>query len=156
MDKARDTLAVNLVNEDNIEEDRINAHSARVCQGRMTETEKQLSVDAYPDIIRSFVSERTTFFLGPMTSFPMDGSDLLDQSGGGIQVLGTAHGMLPCLPDLFPSTPMTEQASSYECNFPSRILVEQLPPVTKQTPSSYTLSGSAGRLRCWHMVSTLA
>ena len=50
----------NLVSMDDLlEEDRINAaYILRECvKGRMTEREKQLSVDVHPDIVRSFVSD---------------------------------------------------------------------------------------------------
>ena len=130
----------NLVNEDNLlEEDRINAaYILRECvKGRMTETEKQLSVDAYPDIIRSFVSESgLPSSWDQITSFPMDGkTTCLINLEVEFQVLGTARRMLPCLlPDLFPSTPMTERNASVLQNAMVLILwdllVEQLPPVT--------------------------
>ena len=127
-----------LVNEDNLlEEDRINAaYILRECvKGRMTETEKQLSVDAYPHIIRSFVSESDVAWAPDRTtSFPMDGkTTCLINLEVELQVLPTARGMLHSLPDLFPST-MTERNASVLQNAMVLILwdllVEQLPPVT--------------------------
>ena len=102
----------------------------------MTETEKQLSVDAYPEIIRSFVSESgLPSSWDQITSFPMDGkTTCLINLEVEFQVLGTARRMLTCpIPDLFPST-MTEQNTSVLQNAMVLILwdllVEQLPPVT--------------------------
>ena len=128
----------NLVNEDSLlEEDRINAaYILRECvKGRMTETEKQLSVDAYPDIIRSFVSESglPSSSRDRTTSFPMDGkTTCLINLEVEFQVLRTAHNTLPCLLR-FPST-MTERNASVLQNAMVLILwdllVEQLPPVT--------------------------
>ena len=126
-----------LVNEDALlEEDRINvAYILRECvKGRMTETEKQLSVDAYPDIIRSFVSESgLPSSWDQITSFPMDGkTTCLINLEVEFQVLRTAHNTLPCLLG-FPST-MTERNASVLQNAMVLILwdllVEQLPPVT--------------------------
>ena len=127
----------NLVNEDSLlEEDRINAaYILRECvKGRMTETEKQLSVDAYPEIIRSLVSESgLPSSWDHITSFPMDGkTTCLINLEVEFQVLGTARRMLPCLLPV-PST-MTERNASVLQNAMVLILwdllVEQLPPVT--------------------------
>ena len=116
--------------DDLLEEDRINAaYILRECvKGRMTEREKQLSVDVHPDIVRSFVSDndesdgawdRTTFF-------PMDGkATCLINAEVEFYVLDTARGILELERNVAISILQNAMVLILW-----DLLVEQLPPVT--------------------------
>ena len=137
-----------LISNDNLlDEDRIvAAYILRACvKGRMTEMEKQLSVDAYPHIIRSFVSDndesdgardRTTFF-------PMDGKTTclidveveFDVLGTAREIISTVFSEVLVLWDLEQNvaTSVLQNAMVlilWDLLVEQNLPVEQVPPVT--------------------------